>query len=243
MLLILSLGILFLNTVTNQSISKFLRSIASPIWRVEARVVASPLGAYFLSKESLLKENKELKNRLNEAKLDLLLFPVLESENKELKLLLGRVSGDTRLLATVLVPPHRNKYDTLVIDIGEDQPVSKGDLVVAHPNVPIGIISSLNGKTALVSLFSDPDRETNSLISGVGPTTLVGLGGGNFKIELPRSAVVNVGDVVRLPDLESRVVGVVGEIEANPTDAFKKIIVNSPINIFSLRFVEIVVGN
>ncbi|MBL7045733.1 MAG: hypothetical protein ISR99_01745 [Parcubacteria group bacterium] len=215
----------------------------SPIWKIEAKAVSSPVGSYFFSKTKLLDRVVSLESELAESKIALLRYPLLESENEKLKLFLGRVTSDTRLLGTVLVPPNRNGYDTLLIDIGESQPVSLGGIVVAHPDIPIGTIETLNSNSALVSLFSNPGRETEAIFADDSPLTLVGSGGGNFKVELPRSIQINVGDVIRLPQLSSKIVGVVGSIKSSPADAFQTVLINSPINIFSLRYVEVIVEN
>ena len=68
----------------------------------------------------------------------------------------------------------------------------------------------------------------------------LGYGAGNFEIKLPRNSGVSIGDTVYLPNIFPRVLGMIEEIDDNPNDAFERVLFKSPINPFTLRFVEIV---
>ena len=73
------------------------------------------------SKETLEGRNDELEKEVQELRLKLLSKDLLLKENKELKAILGRVSNQRAILATVLSRPNNSPYDTLIIDIGKDK--------------------------------------------------------------------------------------------------------------------------
>ena len=67
-----------------------------------------------------------------------------------------------------------------------------------------------------------------------------GLGGGNFEIELPRNVDVFVGDSIYVSDINPRVLGTIEYINSDPNDVFERILFKSPVNLFSLRFVDVI---
>lgn len=191
-------------------------------------------------KESLYAENAELKESLERLSLQLENQKLITEENARLKEIFGRVEGKETVLARVLAKPNRSLYDTLVIDIGLENKVKEGDLVVVSQSV-IGKIARISENSSKVKLFSSPGEEINVYIGEKNiPTVAYGLGAGNFEIKLPKDAEVKEGDIVSSPESGAEVLGLVGAIEKKESDSFQKIFVKSPINISELRWVEVI---
>ena len=98
-------------------------------------------------------------------------------------------------------------------------------------------------------LFSNPGEKTEVLVS-LGRSSsgeagkdifmqVVGRGGGNFEMTLPRDLVLEKGTEVQLPGLAPRALAIVETILSDPRDAFQKALLVSPVNIQELKFVEI----
>lgn len=206
------------------------------------------LSAYFLSKKFLLKENESLQNELAELDLRMANYDVLVQENESLKNILARAPSDRRfILAAILAKPNQSPYDTLLLDIGEKDGVSSGSLVFARGYIPIGRIESVSPNTAKAVLFSSPGEKTQAVI----PISLllaerrdlfwelVGRGGGNFELLLPRDFILNKGDIATLPGLSNEAVAVTETILSDPRDPFKKALLKSPVNIQEIKFVQV----
>ena len=69
--------------------------------------------------------------------------------------------------------------------------------------------------------------------------TLVGRGGGNFEMVIPKDFVLNKGDEVTLAGIIPRVVGIVQMTISDPRDLFTKALLTTPANILELKFVEV----
>ncbi len=205
------------------------------------------LGAYFSSKSSLSREHTSLKLELEDARARMSNYNVLLDENLKLKEILSRTPGEKFILATILAKPNRSPYDTLLIDVGSaseladrSDGVEAGDIVFAFGDIPIGKIAEVYAKTSKVILFSNPGERTEVLISGQNIfMSLVGRGGGNFEMTLPRDLVLDVGTEVHLPGLMPQVLATVETILSDPRDAYQKALLVSPVNIQELKFVEV----
>ncbi len=217
--------------------------IGLPIWKAEESINNTLNSNDYLlrTKASVFAENESLKNKLIEQSGAMTDYQLLKSENEQLKSLIGRIpQKHTFTLATVLIKPNRSPYDTLIIDIGEDVGLKGGEQVFGNGETPIGEISQVYKNTSLVFLYSNPGQKTEAVISGSNaPVELIGRGGGNFEMTVPTDLIVDNGTNVILPSIESRIVAVVESNLANQTDAVKKIILRSPINIFELKWVEV----
>ena len=100
-----------------------------------------------------------------------------------------------------------------------------------------------------VVLFSSSGEKTEVVISlGQNPVSgsnknifmdLVGRGGGNFEMVLPRDFTLTKDDKVVLPGISSYVVASVESTISDPRDPFMKALLVSPVNIQDLKFVEV----
>jgi len=224
-------------------LSKTAHSIATPIWQTKI-FLGEKIQSYsffITSKKNLLKENNQLKGELFVFKGDLIQKEALLAENLALKEALSRVVKKTSILAVVLAKPNRSPYDTMVLDIGENAGVIKGDLVEAFEGVIIGKIEEVFSGSSKVRLFSSAGVKTEVIIGEENIyTTATGLGGGNFTTSLPRGVAIEEGDYILLPNINSQVLGIVGKIIANPEDSFQRILFKLPLNLSQLKWVKII---
>lgn len=183
------------------------------------------------------------------------LIKSLEVENEYLKSLLGKYKDDSSMiLAGVILRPPRTPFDSLIIDAGSDQDLLEGDLVFADVNYAIGVISSVSEKTSTVALFSSSGQKIDGLINSdlessmststkrvnsLNPVTIEGRGGGNFYIKLPKNIKVKSGDPIIWPGAETVLLGVVEVVDSTEGDAYSQIYFKSPINMNSLRYVQV----
>lgn len=197
------------------------------------------LSGYFVAKNKLNSEIAELESELAFEKAKSENTQSLLSENEKLKEILGRKNTNLSLtLATILSKRDRSLYDTLVIDAGSDQGISAGSLVYAYGNIPIGRIDMVFKNTSRVVLFSNSKEETGVVLNGV-HLQLVGRGGGNFEMILPRDLAITSGMQAVLPGITPYVVANVETVISDPRDAFQKVLFASPVNIEELNFVQI----
>ncbi len=198
-------------------------------------------GSYFVAKNTLLKENDTLKEENLTLKAELSNYQSIENENKSLKELLGRLGeNNSYILATILAKPNTTLFDTLLLDVGEDQNISVGDIVFAYGNIPLGKISEVYNNTSKVTLFTNPGEKTNAVISSTNTyIDLIGRGGGNFEIILPRDFTVAEGENVLLPDLNNYLIAKVVSTISDARDSYQKALLISPVNIQQLKFVQI----
>ncbi len=213
----------------------FLHSLALPIFSTEQSIVASASTLSLLSRAALIQENNRLAEALREASARLADRDVLARENAKLKEMFGRTDTRSLTLAAVLSKPNRSPYDTLLIDVGSSMGITPNQLVLAYENIPIGTIAEVYENTSLVRLFSSPGQ---TLLVDIGSTTIqgtaVGVGGGNFRIALPKDAAVAEGDNVSLPGISPNVIGTIHTIVRSEADTFAQILFNSPVNIYQL---------
>ena len=207
------------------------------------------LGAYFVSKRSLSVENKILIEKMADLEAGMSNYNSLRDENIILKEILGRTeASDHLVVAAILSKPNQSAYDTLLIDAGSDEGLHVGDLVLARGHIPIGKIVAVTPNSAKVVLFSSSGERTSARLATVLANQgeeknvlydLVGRGGGNFEMVLPRDVAFGPGDTALLPGINSRVLARAESVISDPRDPFKKILLSSPANFQHLAFVQI----
>ncbi|MEI8339322.1 MAG: rod shape-determining protein MreC [bacterium] len=220
--------------------------VAKPIWKAENSLILFWQDSFELlsAKKTLVEENRKLKETLLKTDYYILARDFLRSENDDLKEALGRKSVSRQsVLAYVLVKPGKTPYDQIIIDAGENFGVAVGDLILAEGSVAVGEVIEVFGSTAKVSLYSSPNRKLTVLI---GPNAVQadaeGLGGGNFRVRLPKETGIKEGENIIIPSISNNVFGVIEKIESSDTDTFQDIYFKSPVNISELRLVEVVKG-
>ncbi len=200
------------------------------------------LGAYFVSKNSLNNENLALKAQIEESMADRANYASVVAENTDLKNILSRKPENANMvLGAILAKPNQSAYDTLLIDIGSDHGLKSGNKVFALGDIPIGYIAEVYAHTSKVILFSNSGEKTQVVLSGKDTSLeLVGRGGGNFEMLLPRDFTVLKYDQVVLPGIKPYVVGIVETIISDQRESFQKALLVTPLNIQSIKFVQVV---
>jgi cell shape-determining protein MreC len=199
------------------------------------------LNTVFMFKNSLKKQNEELQLKLMENNAFLTNYYSIVDENIQLKEILGRKKEKINfLLSAILSKPNQSPYDTLIIDVGTKDGVKAGDLVFALGDVPIGYITTTHTNSSKVSLLSSSGNMTEVTIVGRNILMqLVGRGGGNFELILPRDFAIEAKSAVILPGIPSYVVATVLSTISDPRDSFTKALLISPVNVQELKFVQV----
>lgn len=219
---------------------------ASPVWQVRDSMLSAVYGAVAIleTKEALVAENNQLYATISTLRREAFEAKILREENSRLRELLNRRPSEAAVAASVLARPSISPYDTMVIDAGLEEGVQKGNVVMVEGGVAIGYIGEVFSDSATVVLFSSPGLETPVVISSATPTpaVAVGWGGGNFMVTVPRDAPVNVNDPVMLPTLSPLVFATVASVERDPTNSFQEVRFRMPVNLSTLRYVLIDIG-
>lgn len=206
--------------------------------------------SFFVAKNSLLKEIEDLKSQLSMAEARLSNFNSILDENIQLKEALGRSEDKvSMILSAILGKPNQSPYDTLIVDVGVKQSIKVGNRVFALGrsstdeavgHLPIGRVAEVYANSSKVILFSNAGEKTQAVVSGKNLfLEVVGRGGGNFEMILPRDITLEKGDTATLPGINPYVLGIVETIISDPRDSFQKALLVSPVNIQELKFVEV----
>ncbi len=168
------------------------------------------------------------------------LVTTLQSENEQLKALLGRSTDKEQMtLAAVLVRPPQSPYDSIIIDAGNNMGLLVGDIIYAEMHYAIGKVVEVSENRSVVMLFSSSGQKASVLIgSSTTAVSAEGQGGGNFYIKLPRNIEIQKGDPVIWPDIQTILLGSVEVVDSGNGDAYAHIYFKSPININTLRYVQ-----
>ncbi len=241
------LVILFIIIFSFPWAKNILFGVGSPFWIIKNGIntyISDNIGVLY-TKKLLLSQNESLRTQIKLNEKNLAIFNLLKNENGDLKTILGRKKdGQKLLLSSVLVKPFLSAYDTLIIDVGSSDLVNVGDKVLADGNVFIGYVSEVYNNTSKVVLYSSPGEKVKILVGGNNlEKEAVGIGGGNFKIEIPKEIGVKEGDIIVIPSVSLNVFGVVEKVEYKDSDSFQNILFKNPVNILELKWVEVILSN
>ncbi len=244
--ILLALSFFWRFPVLPASFSKGAVLFASPFWSAQKYLEDkfTPIRSFFIFKKNLLEENTRLREEVVSLTLKSYVYDILVRENQTLKEALGRNTKEANaVFAVVLSKPNKSPYDTLLLDVGETHGVRTGDIVRVYDDVPIGRVLEVYGASSKVILFSSPGEEIDIEIGKENISTRAkGVGGGNFKAVVPRGLDVKEGDSIVFPSVSARFIGVVEKIKVKPSDSLQTIFFKSPVNIFQLKFVEVILS-
>lgn len=218
-------------------------TLAEPVWSAGQKSggLFGNIGLFFRTQKGMQSEIENLKAEIDANGARLASYNSVLAENLRLREILGR-KGENRemILGNILSKPGSSAYDTMIIDIGSDQGIVAGDLVLAWGFAPIGRVAEVFDSTAKAVMFSSPGERTEVILSEKNIfLEAVGRGGGNFEVMLPRDLEVAAGTEAMLPGVVSGIVGTVADTISDPRDAFKKVILVSPVNVQELKFVQV----
>jgi rod shape-determining protein MreC len=199
------------------------------------------IGSYFASKNSLYAQNKKLQTEVEFDDARMANYDSVLADDAGIKEILGRKDPKApMILSAILSKPNQSSYDTLIIDAGTEQNVKTGNRVFALGNIPVGRVAEVYPNSAKVVLFSNPGEKTEVVISGKNIfMELIGRGGGNFEMIMPRDLTLQKGDQVVMPGISPSLVAIAETIISDPRDPFNKALLSSPVNIQNLKFVEV----
>ena len=209
------------------------------------------IGSYFVSKKSLYIQNQNLEAEVKADDARMSNYNSFVSDDASLKQVLNRKDSKTAMtVAAILAKPNQNPYDTLLIDAGTKNGVKVGNTVFALGDVPIGRVSDIYPNSAKVILFSNASEKTEAVVFGKVASDgtnqgggvfmeLVGRGGGNFEMDLPKGLILQTGDQVVLPGIHPYVLAIAEKVVSDPRSPSNKELLISPVNIQQLKFVEI----
>ncbi len=239
-LTVASLIVIVLILIFSNSYSRsFLFKIGKPLWIVKDATSSIFLGRFDIlkSKLSLIEENETLQKQISLEDKNSALTLLIKKENDDLKSMLNRKVSSKSILASVLVKPYLSAYDTLIIDVGENAGISVGDKVLAEDSY-IGYIQEVYGVTSKVVLYSSYGEKVKVLIGANNiEKEAMGLGGGNFSIEVPREVDIKQGDSIIIPSISSNIFGTIEKIDYKDNDALENVLFKNPVNIDELKWV------
>ena len=215
--------------------------IAKPVWKARDLFVQSILqNDFFHTKSNLIKEKNDLQTQNQNLISKLIELEILRADNEAFRLILGRTSDRRGVALPVIAHPTQTPYDVIVVDINDDQDVSIGEEAVMG-NISLGKVSEIGMGYAKINLYSSPNTKTIGVLVSSGTSLeLRGKGGGNFSVRVPRDTAITAGELVVLPSDPALGLARVSDIEESEKDSFKLIRLISPVNIFSLRWVEVI---
>jgi cell shape-determining protein MreC len=197
------------------------------------------ISSFFASKNSLYLQNQNLQSQLDIDRAQMSNYNSVLADNESMREILGRKnSKDNMVLAAILAKPNQSIYDTLIIDAGIAQGIKEGDAVFAFGNMPIGRVALVFGNTSKVILFSNSGEKTQAAANNVF-IEIVGRGGGNFEVDLPKDFNMQAGDQIVMPGINPYVLAIAEKIISDPRDPLTKVLLSSPVNIEELKFVEV----
>lgn len=199
--------------------------------------------AVFREKKKLVKEVEVLKEEISQSQAALLEAESLKQENKNILSIFNRTQLQQKdyVLAAVLFKPPQVFYDSLVIDAGSAQGLRSGMVVTAYGDILLGYVNEVSSSVSKVKLISSLGEETNVVFQDSGlSVTAFGKGGENLEITLPRSAEVEVGEMLVNSEVNPFLIGLVERIEKGEASPFQKIFFRLPLNLNYLRYVLVV---
>jgi cell shape-determining protein MreC len=219
------------------------------VWVIVRAIVGTtvsnlPLGSTttiyntLLPKKVLVKKITELQTTLESYDAQLTTAKILSNENEALKAELGRSPRPTGVLAHVVTLPNRSFYDTFVIDAGSRDAVSVGQVAYGFGSIALGTITSVESDHATVQLFSASGQTTSGTVAGSDlAVTLIGRGGGEYEVRMPRDVEFVVGGLIAYQSVQSAVLAQIERIVTDPRDPFQRLIAKAPINLQALKWV------
>jgi cell shape-determining protein MreC len=139
--------------------------------------------------------------------------------------------------------------DVPIGSISDVYPNSAKVVLFSNPGTTTQVIipsasSALDTSVTSTSTGSTSSPQTSTgqatkISSGNVSTQIVGRGGGNFEIVIPKDSVLQEGAQAVLPGINAYVLGIVQKVISDPRNSVTKVLLTSPVNIEELKFVEV----
>lgn len=195
-----------------------------------------------LSKAQLLDQITLLKKQNEELVLRIGFLENQQTKFTDIEKNFGLVPKENSFLLTPIISkPNQSAYDTLILAKGTNDGISVGQYVYMDTYAVLGVIDSVTNTASVVKLFSSPATNTQARLERTGyDITLIGRGGGNMIVEIPKEIETALGDRISFPPIPNTVVGVIRDITLDDRSVYKKLYVTLPVNILTLDFVYVV---
>ena len=213
----------------------------SPLYSVRHYVQSSSaaLPTFIRSRLELLNRIDELEKEIASHQGIVATLSYIMEENKELRSLL-HASSSPRIVAGVISRPPFTPYDTIIIDRGENDGIVEHAPVYHGAGTAIGYVRTVFKQSALITLFSSPDVASTVYLFGPNLfTTAYGEGGGIVRLSIPQGIMLEKGDAVILPSLDTGVLGTIDEIQSIPTEPEQHAYVTLNVPLQSIRLVSV----
>lgn len=227
-----------------------LRLTTKPFYRI---------GLFFSDKKILKKEKKELfreiedlKNELNDNKVDTVRLKLLEEENQEFRnQLFFFTSGDYNHIGAEVIGRTIDPLDTvIIIDKGQSHGIQKNMPVVVGKGILVGVIAEVHPQSSLVRLINDNESKIAASIVNIEKSIGLVEGGYGLGIQMnfiPQNEILNIGDTIITSGLtegipRGLVIGLVELIEKQPHEPFQTAVLNPTADLSHLNFVSIITG-
>tara|TARA_B100001123_G_scaffold448265_1_gene608570 strand:- start:367 stop:1173 length:807 start_codon:yes stop_codon:yes gene_type:complete len=152
-------------------IKQFFNTIHAPLYSIQktAKAGGDYLSSQTVSRQTLLKENKDLKNQNNILELQLSRLPSLSRENRELREQLKmrpRIGWNPRLSHIIGRDPS-NWWRSIMIDLGSKEGIKLDMPVVAKTGL-IGRVEEVFQSRSRVALLGNPNCRISATVTSTG---------------------------------------------------------------------------
>ena len=246
-LLIIATGVVVLalafDWVSGGTLRGLVRFMSTVAWSSSSRMLSSVAGSgLFSNVRALHAENEALKQEISRLQVQTASYESLAEENTALREIVHLAEGSAGLTAPIVSSTRSSPYGTFMVGAGSAEGVVEGNIVVVGERgsgIVIGEVDDVHEHVSLVTEVFAPGTSIEGSLRGI-PTTFEGQGGGNARTKISQELEVEVGDTVTSPAFGGRLVGVVGAIASDPTNAYQSVYIRTPVNLSELRFVYVI---
>ena len=251
-LLFVALILITILNVSQKESKNFIYTISSPfqssLWNGRIKIFNFlksfiKIGEIGEKERILREENQKLTSEIVSLK-------EIKEENEDLRKALGLGIQKKLKLSFVQIIGKNIIQDTILINKGSDDGISKNMPVITPQKVIIGKISKVYKNFSEVELVSNKKISFDAEIQGVKDSFGVGKGNGNLNIIVnlvPRKKRISKGNLVISSGLgnifpKGLLIGKVKKIEKKDTEAFQKITVEPAFNIKEISNLFVIIG-
>ncbi len=149
-------------------------------------------------------------------------------------------ASTTVVTSSVSASTSQKKSATATASVPATSTVQSGTAANPQIEIPIGQVALTFGDTSIVTLFSSPGQKYPVEIGSYHiAATALATGAGMFEAMVPNNSNIAVGDPVIVPSIQTGVFASVVSVVSDPARPYSLVIFQSPVNPFSLYFVEI----